>query len=66
VINLFVAQHLGAKHTPTLAESIQGYNVRRWSQGGLDFWAVSDLAGDELDEFVQKIARAVPRSSGAS
>jgi len=66
VINLFVAQHLGAKHTPTVAESIQGYNVRRWSQGGLDFWAVSDLAGDELDEFVQKIARAVPRSSGAS
>ena len=66
VINLFVAQHLGAKHTPTVAESIQGYNVRRWSQGGLDFWAVSDLAGDELDEFVQKIVRAVPRSSGAS
>jgi anti-sigma factor RsiW len=66
VINLFVAQHLGAKRTRTAAESIQGYNVRRWSQGGLDFWAVSDLAGDELDEFVQKIARAVPRSSGAS
>jgi anti-sigma factor RsiW len=65
VINLFVAQHLGAKHTRAAAESIQGYNVRRWSQGGLDFWAVSDLAGDELDEFVQKIARAVPRSSDA-
>jgi anti-sigma factor RsiW len=49
-----------------VAESIQGYNVRHWSQDGLDFWAVSDLAGDELDEFVQKIARAVPRSSSAS
>jgi hypothetical protein len=35
-------------------------------QDGLDFWAVSDLAGDELDEFVQKIARAVPRSSSGS
>jgi anti-sigma factor RsiW len=66
VINLFVAQHLGARHARTVAESIQGYNVRRWSQDGLDFWAVSDLAGDELDEFVQKIARAVPRSSSAS
>ena len=66
VINLFVAQHLGARHAQTVAESIQGYNLRRWSQGGLDFWAVSDLAGDELDEFVNKIARAVPRSSGAS
>jgi anti-sigma factor RsiW len=66
VINLFVAQHLGARHARTVAESIQGYNLRRWSQDGLDFWAVSDLAGDELDEFVQKIARAVPRSSSAS
>ena len=66
VINLFVAQHLGARHAQTVAESIQGYNLRRWSQGGLNFWAVSDLAGDELDEFVNKIARPVPRSSGAS
>jgi anti-sigma factor RsiW len=66
VINVFVAQHLGARHARTVAESIQGYNVRHWSQDGLDFWAVSDLAGGELDEFVQKIARAVPRSSRAS
>jgi hypothetical protein len=29
-------------------------------------WAVSDIVGDELDEFVQKIASAVPRSSSAS
>jgi anti-sigma factor RsiW len=65
VINLFVAQHLGARHAGTVAERIQGYNVRHWSQDGLDFWAVSDLAGDELDEFVQKISR-VPRSSSAS
>jgi len=66
MINLFVAQHLGARHARTVAESIQGYNVRHWSQDGLDFWVVSDLAGDELDEFVQKIASAVPRSSSAS
>ena len=66
MINLFVAQHLGARHARTVAESIQGYNVRHWSQDGLDFWVVSDLGGDELDEFVQKIASAVPRSSSAS
>jgi len=66
VINLFVAQHLGARHARTAAESVQGYNVRHWSQDGLDFWAVSDLGGAELDEFVQKITRAVPRSSSAS
>ena len=47
------------------AESIQGYNIRHWSQNGLDLWAVSDLAGSELDEFVQKIAGNL-RATGAS
>jgi anti-sigma factor RsiW len=56
VINLFVAQRLGAARASVMSETIQGYNVRHWSQQGLDFWAVSDLAGDELDEFVQKIS----------
>ena len=59
LINLFVAQRLGAQHGSALSKAIQGYNVRHWSQGGLDFWAVSDLAGDELDEFVQKIEAAL-------
>jgi anti-sigma factor RsiW len=66
VINLFVAQHLSAKHRRPNAKSIQGYNCRHWTQDGLDLWAVSDIVGEELDEFVQKIASAVPRSSRAS
>jgi len=56
VINLFVAQHLGPKHPRPNAKSIQGYNCRHWTENGLDLWAVSDIVGDELDEFVQKIA----------
>src|SRR5579883_1196208 len=59
VINLFVAQHLGARHAGAVGESIQGYNVRHWAEEGLDFWAVSDLNGDELDEFVQKVSAAL-------
>jgi anti-sigma factor RsiW len=62
LINLFVAQRLGTRHGGALSEAIQGYNVRHWSQDGLDFWAVSDLAGDELNEFVQKIEAALPPS----
>jgi anti-sigma factor RsiW len=59
VINLFVAQRLGAPRAKVLAQMIQGYNVRHWTEQGLDFWAVSDLAGDELDEFVQKISASL-------
>jgi anti-sigma factor RsiW len=62
LINLFVAQRLGAKRAGAISETIQGYNLRHWSQDGLDFWAVSDLVGDELDEFVQTIQSAL-RSS---
>jgi anti-sigma factor RsiW len=56
VINLFVAQRLGTARSSVLSKTVQGYNVRHWTEQGLDFWAVSDLAGDELDEFVQKIS----------
>ena len=29
----------------------EGYNILHWTQGGMTFWAVSDLAGDELQTF---------------
>ena len=59
IINLFVAQRLGAEHAAVTARTVQGYNVRHWSAGGLDFWAVSDLDPVELGEFVQKISAAL-------
>jgi anti-sigma factor (TIGR02949 family) len=59
VINLFVAQRLGAEHATVTARTVQGYNVRHWTEQGLDFWAVSDLDPEELGEFVQKISAAL-------
>jgi anti-sigma factor RsiW len=59
IINLFVAQRLGVKHVGARTATIQGYNVRDWSEHGLDFWAVSDIATEELDEFYQKVSAAV-------
>jgi anti-sigma factor RsiW len=59
IINLFVAQRLGSAHTFVSTRTVQGYNVRHWSDGGLDFWAVSDLDPEELGEFVGKISAAL-------
>ncbi|HTV35131.1 MAG TPA: anti-sigma factor [Xanthobacteraceae bacterium] len=59
IINLFVAQRLGSAHAYVSARTVQGYNVRHWSEGGLEFWAVSDLNPAELGEFVGKISAAV-------
>jgi anti-sigma factor (TIGR02949 family) len=65
VINLFVAQRLGAEHAAVTARTIQGCNVLHWTAQGLDFWAVSDLDTEELSEFVQKISAAL-HSTGHS
>jgi anti-sigma factor RsiW len=59
IINLFVARRLGREHAFVTTSTVQGYNVRHWSDQGLDFWAVSDLDGEELGEFVQKVSAAL-------
>jgi anti-sigma factor RsiW len=33
----------------------QGYNLIRWTNGGMEWWAVSDLNLAELQEFVQRL-----------
>ena len=62
VINLFVAQGANADHRAK-TETVQGFNIRRWSERGLNYWAVSDLGADELTEFGEKFEAAM-RSSG--
>src|SRR6201985_357471 len=58
VINLFVAQTSNMQHHPARIDTIQGYNIRRWSDRGLNYWAVSDLGADELAEFGEKLEAA--------
>jgi anti-sigma factor RsiW len=62
VINLFVAQGEGSDHRAA-NETMQGFNVRRWTAQGLEFFAVSDVNAEELQEFVQKFDAAF-RSAG--
>lgn len=59
VINLFVAQPLGATVHGVRDETVQGFNIRHWSEAGLDLWAVSDIDAGELDEFGQKFTAAL-------
>jgi anti-sigma factor RsiW len=42
--------------TVPLREStqIEGFNLRRWEEGGLAIWCVSDLSADELERFAQR------------
>ena len=50
VINLFVWPEHG--HPPSAGETRRdGYTLVRWSRGGLEFWAVSDIDAADLEAF---------------
>jgi len=40
-------------------QSLHGYNVRSWSENGLNLWAVSDINPEELTEFGEKFEAAL-------
>jgi anti-sigma factor RsiW len=58
VINVFVGQGLGAAPTSPELQVMQGFNLLRWRDGGLNVIAVSDLNKEELEEFGNKFAAA--------
>jgi anti-sigma factor RsiW len=64
IINLFVAQTADTESRAAKTETIQGFNIRRWSDRGLNYWAVSDIAADELAEFVDKFEAAMKTGTG--
>jgi anti-sigma factor RsiW len=59
VINLFVAQTSNTERRAAEIDTVQGFNIRHWSDRGLNYWAVSDLARDELAEFGEKFESAM-------
>jgi anti-sigma factor RsiW len=67
-INVFVwpgaagssAAQVGSTQT---IEPRQGYNLIRWSRGGFQFWAVSDVSAQDLADFVHLLeSRIAPES----
>jgi anti-sigma factor RsiW len=64
VINLFVTQGGSSESHEARLQTMQGYNIRRWTAQGLQFFAVSDINGEELQEFVDKFEAAFQPASG--
>jgi anti-sigma factor RsiW len=59
ILNLFIWPAKEADSKPAAFAPRQGYNLIRWSESEMAFWAVSDLNQNELMEFVQEYAKAV-------
>jgi anti-sigma factor RsiW len=51
VINVFVAPVTSALARPAAELDREGYHLEHWRQGGLEFWAISDVEAQELDLF---------------
>jgi anti-sigma factor RsiW len=52
-INLFVWPAASHRERPPSSRVVNGYNIVRWSEGDMAFWAVSDVSATDLDEFVR-------------
>ena len=59
-INLFISP---ANQTAATKEELltrRGYNLFHWLQGGMEYWAVSDVSPGDLQQFVQLVRREAP------
>jgi len=59
VINLFCAPAPAAPRRQAKMQSLHGFNVRSWTENGLNLWAISDISPDELTEFGEKFEAAL-------
>jgi anti-sigma factor RsiW len=58
VINLFVADGAASEYRRAKLDTTQGFNVLRWTASGLEFFAISDINAEELQEFVDRFEAA--------
>jgi anti-sigma factor RsiW len=57
-INLYIWPSTGKDAAPQVQER-QGYYLVRWTSDGMDYWAISDLAANELKNFAEIVRSAV-------
>lgn len=63
-INLFISP---VNQTATAKEELlkrHGYNMLHWLQGGMEYWAVSDVNQDDLKQFAQLVRGEAPAGLG--
>ena len=59
-INVFVWPDASGTNSTKPIESRQGYNIMKWSRGGFQFWAISDVSAPDLTEFIRLLQAGTP------
>jgi anti-sigma factor RsiW len=65
IINLYVWPAANDRDSAAQTLSHQGYNLVHWRRAGMTFWAVSDLAGQELGQFARLLSEASAQNAGS-
>lgn len=65
VIDLFITQSPRSRVQAPGAKTLQGFNVRHWTERGLAFWAVSDIDAEELTDFSEQFSNALRRNDAS-
>jgi anti-sigma factor RsiW len=60
VISLLAVPAAGGAMNATVHRTINGYNLVGWTQDGVDYWAVSDVAAGDLEKFAELFRTASP------
>ena len=60
VISLLAVPAAGRGMNATVHRAINGYNLVGWTQDGVDYWAVSDVAVGDLEKFAELFRTASP------
>jgi anti-sigma factor RsiW len=51
-INVLIWPQVQEQNAPPAAQVREGYNILHWAKDGMTFWAISDVATDDLQTFV--------------
>ncbi len=60
VVNLFVWPVAGARDAEPVALSRQGYALLHWVRGGMEYWAVTDMASAQLAPLAEALKGSAP------
>jgi anti-sigma factor RsiW len=64
VINLFIWPKGGAPSGKP--GTVQGFQLLHWTQSGMNYWLVSDLNRDELEQFKSMLAKGIEQTASKS
>ena len=60
LISLLAVPAAGRGMNANVRRTINGYNLVGWTQDGVDYWAVSDVAAGDLEKFAELFRTASP------